>query len=82
MGQDTTPEWRKATLSAMTYDQGRYQCSNTGNAVLDKIGFRFGSIEESSKNWARARELAERDGALAEFERIQKDWLDYDGPDD
>ena len=82
MGQDTTPEWRKSTLSAMTYDQGRNMCSSTGNPILDVVGGRLGSVEESNQNWKRARELAERDGALEEFEKIRNDWLNYDGPDD
>ena len=82
MGQDSTPEWRKATLSAMTYDQGRMQCANTGNVFFDLIGSRMGSSDESAQNWKRARELAQRDGVLTEFERIQNDWLNYEGPDD
>ena len=84
MGQDTTPEWRKATLSAMIYDQGRRQCTNTGNIYFDAVGSAatLGSIHESTKNWERAREIAEKAGQLAEFERIKEDWDNYDGPDD
>ena len=68
----------------MTYDQGRRQCANTGNIYINTIGsaLTLGSISESTKNWERARELAKRDGALAEFERIKNDWDNYDCPDD
>lgn len=84
MGQDTTPEWRKATLSAMTYEQGRRQLTNTGNVFVDAIGSAatLGSIHESTKNWERARELAKKEGKLAEFEKIKNDWENYEPDDD
>ena len=71
--------WKDHMTAAMAYDIGRYQCSNTGNKIIDAIGGYLykKSNNESEKNWEKARQSAEKEGASKEFESKKKDFDDY-----
>ena len=71
--------WRNATFSAMSYDRGRLTMTQTGNPYVNAAGsyyFKKG-MSKSEENWEKARQLAEKQGELEEFEKKRKDWNDY-----
>ena len=71
--------WKDAYVSAMLCDRGRLTMTQTGNPYFDAIGGTMfkNTFDESNRQWERARELAERQGAKEEFERKKKEWDDY-----
>ena len=64
----------------MTYDRGRLTLGNTCDKFLNVLGGAaiLKTNEESKRLWEEARKLAEKEGALAEFEKMKEDWENYE----
>ena len=76
---NSSSSWRDATVSAMTYDRANLNMTQTGNNYLNGVGgyIMKKSISKSQENWERARQMAEKEGALEEFEKKKANWNNY-----
>ena len=76
---NSNSSWRDATTSAMCYDRGGLTMTQTDNVYLNAVGgyIMKKSTGQSEENWEKARQMAEKEGALEEFEQKKKEWDDY-----
>ena len=74
---NSNSSWKDAMTSAMIYDRGGLTMTQTGNNYLNGVGgyIMKNSSKESNENWEKARQMAEKENAIEEFEKKKRNGM-------